>query len=251
MRLIHKALFLCTTTKDKVYWVSVFSTYRLFYTDPVADISTITSRFKGSIVRLFKWKYLRNLNKVNKSFRINQNWSAKFKWHISGSAGPNGSPAYARYLDDLRSLGDSRLLIGLSILFATLPFDNKRETINALRDVFLDSFELGEANSIHSRLVFLSDKGGKTRVVALGDILSQSLLKTVHQRCNLVLRRLSQDGTFDQDSARSFIKKMSGDNVPLASIDLTAATDRMPALYQVFVLVMLRILNPLQALAWY
>lgn len=35
------------------------------------------------------------------------------------------------------------------------------------------------------------------------------------------------------------------------SIDLTAATDRMPALLQVFVLCHLRVLTPLQALGWY
>jgi hypothetical protein len=87
-------------------------------------------------------------------------------------------------------------------------------------------------------------------VIAIVDILSQSLLKVVHQRCNLILRRLIQDGTFDQDRSRRYIKKMSLDNVQLASIDITAATDRMPALYQVFVIVSLRILSPLQALGW-
>jgi len=87
-------------------------------------------------------------------------------------------------------------------------------------------------------------------VIAIVDILSQSLLKLVHQRCNLILRRLIQDGTFDQDRSRRYIKKKSLDMVQLASIDLTAATDRMPALYQVFVLVSLRVLTPFQAFAW-
>lgn len=103
---------------------------------------------------------------------------------------------------------------------------------------------------MHSRLVAFGDKGDKTRVIALVDILSQSLLKTVHQRCNLILRRLIQDGTFDQDRSRRYIKKKSLDSVQLASIDLTAATDRMPALFQAFVLISLRILTPLQALGW-
>lgn len=87
-------------------------------------------------------------------------------------------------------------------------------------------------------------------MIAIVDILSQSLLKVVHQRCNLILRHLIQDGTFDQDRSRRYIQKKSLDNVQLASIDLTAATDRMPALYQVFVIVSLRILTPLQALGW-
>jgi hypothetical protein len=149
------------------------------YTVPVVDVSTITGRFKGRLTGLLKWKYFSSLSYVNKSFSSSsedQNWSAKWKWHISGSAGPNGALSYTQYLNDLRCLSDSWLLVGLLILFLALPYSNKRETVKALVNAFTDSSVKGEANSIHSRLVFLSDKGGKTRVVAIGDILSQSLL---------------------------------------------------------------------------
>jgi hypothetical protein len=236
-----------------VYWVSVFSSFRLFKTVPDVDVSTITSRFKGRLTGLLKFKYLRNLKHVNKSFRslVDQNWNATFRWHISGSSGPNGELSYTQYLNDLRSLSNSWLLIGVVTLFTALPYVNKRETVRALRDAFIDSLTKGEKDSIHSRLAFISDKGGKTRVVALGDILSQSLLHTVHQRCNLVLRRLLQDGTFDQDRSRRYIQKMSRVNDPLASIDLTAATDRMPVLLQVWVLIACRILTPFQAFGWW
>jgi hypothetical protein len=255
-RLIHKALLNCSCNKSRIYWVSVFSLVRLLHTEPVVDVSTITSRFKGNLLQLLSFDYLRAWKQVNQSFRsvvpAHQNWRVTFKWHISGASGPNGSLGYTRYLDDLRSLSNDWLLVGLFILLYSLPFDNKRETVKALRDAFFDSIRKGDKNSIHSRLAFLSEKGGKTRVVALVDILSQSLLNTVHQRCNVILRRIRQDGTFDQDRSRRFIKKMSEVKTnPLASIDLTAATDRMPALYQVLVLVSLRILSPLQAFGWW
>lgn len=254
-RLISKALRECESTTVKIFWVSIFSVIRLYRLPVIVDVSTITSGFSGRLSGLLKWKYLSTLGIVKKSFTsmnfVEENWSATWKWHISGSSGPNGPLSYTQYLNDLRSLSHSWLLIGLVFLFVTLPYDNKRETVKALRNAFLDSLQKGEQNSIHSKLVFLSDKGGKTRVVAIGDILSQSILNTVHQRCNLVLRRLSQDGTFDQDSARLYIKKMSRDSVPLASIDLTAVTDRMPVLFQVWVIVHLRILTPLQALGWW
>jgi hypothetical protein len=201
------------------------------------------------------WKYWKIWSQVNKSFSNEvpslQNWKCSFKWHISGAAGPNGSLSYTRYLDDLRSLSWSGLGIGLVFLFLALPYDNKRETYKALRDAFLGSLQDGDSNSIHSRLFFLSDKGGKTRVIAIGDILSQSLLKSVHQRCNVVLRRLKQDGTFDQDRSRCWVQQQSKNSVQLASIDLTAATDRMPALFQVFALISMRVLTPFQAFAWW
>jgi hypothetical protein len=250
-RLVQKALLRCNYHLSKVYWVSIFSSFRLFYTDPVVDVSTITGRFEGKLTGLFKWKYLSTLSYVNKSFRsIDQNWNAKWKWHISGASGPNGSLAYTQYLNDLRCLNDSWLLVGQFVLLMTLPYVNKWETVKVLVDAFTDSSVKGDSNSIHSRLVFLSDKGGKTRVVALGDILSQSLLYTVHQRCNHVLKSLTQDGTFDQDQSRRFVQGMSSKGYDLASIDLTAATDRMPVLFQVYVIVSLRILTPLQALGW-
>jgi hypothetical protein len=44
---------------------------------------------------------------------------------------------------------------------------------------------------------------------------------------------------------------MSREGYDLASIDLTAATDRMPVLFQVYVIVSLRILTPLQAFGWW
>lgn len=256
-RLIQKALRDCEKSHlRKVYWVSIFSAFRLFRLDPVVDVSTITGSFEGSLRGLLKWKYLSTLRIVKKSFSdavkaADQNWSATWKWHISGSGGPNGPVSYTQYLNDLRSLSNSELGLGCIALFLALPYDNKWETAKALRDALVDSIDKGHIDSVHSRLAFLSDKGGKTRVVALGDILSQSLLSTVHQRCNLILRRLKQDGTFDQDRSREFIKKMSGQNLPLASIDLTAATDRMPALFQMFVIVYLRILTPFQGLAWW
>lgn len=255
-RLIEKALLRCGNTQSKVYWVSIFSSYRLFYTVPVVDISTITSRFEGNLTGLFRLKYLLALKHVNKSFRsksfsLDQNWTATFKWHVSGASGPNGPVSYTQYLNDLRSLSYTRLMIGIVILFLALPYDNKWETVKALRDAFIDSLEKGDSSSIHSRLLFFSDKGGKTRVVAIGDILSQSLLNTVHHRCTLLLRRLKQDGTYDQDRSRRYIQKMSRVNDPLASIDLTAATDRMPVLLQVFVIISLRILTPLQAFGWW
>jgi hypothetical protein len=202
---------------------------------------------------LFSYDILSSLPLVKKSFTsaIDENWSATWKWHISGAAGPSGTVAYTRYLDDLRSLSHSRVGLYCLILLLTLPYVNKWETIKALRDALLDSLEKGDQQAIHSRLSFLSDKGGKTRVIAIVDILSQSLLKTVHHRCNLILRRLEQDGTFDQDQARKSIQEMSRVSDPLASIDLTAATDRMPVVFQLWVIVHLRVLTPLQALAWY
>ena len=62
---------------------------------------------------------------------------------------------------------------------------------------------MSSQNPVHSRLAFLSDKGGKTRVVAIVDILSQSILKPVHDHLFSILRKIPEDGTFDQDLQRA------------------------------------------------
>lgn len=186
-RLISKALTLCTSTKSKIYWVSVFSLFRLYKLKPVYDTTTITSSFNGRLIGLFKIKYLKSLKTVKQSFssmKIEQNWSAKWKWHISGSGGPNGPLSYTQYLNDLRSLSNTRIGWYLVMYLLIFPYVNKREALKALRDAYTDSLCMGDKQSFHSRLSFLSDKGGKTRVIAMVDILSQSCLKTVHQRCN-------------------------------------------------------------------
>jgi hypothetical protein len=254
-RAFNKALMKAKNSDlSRLFWITIFNVHRLFELAPVIDVTTITSRFKGSLLSLIR--YSRALYRVTLSFRsmlkLDQNWSAKWKWHISGASGPNGSVAYTRYLDDLYAIRQEGLYWKICLLLYSLPLSNKRETFEALRDAVFQSWRLEQRDKqlIHSRLAFLSDKSGKTRVVALVDILSQSCLKVVHQRCNRILRRLETDGTFDQDKQRQRVKRWSGDKVFLSSIDLSAATDRLPVLYQVLVLIGTRVLSPLQAVAW-
>lgn len=94
------------------------------------------------------------------------------------------------------------VLLGLAILVYTLPLSNREAAVRTIKAGFHHCKEMVTGEVFHSRLIFFGDKGGKTRVVAIVDILSQSLLKMVHQRCVSVLSNLDQDGTFDQDEAR-------------------------------------------------
>lgn len=89
----------------------------------------------------------------------------------------------------------------------------------------------------HSRLAFLSDKGGKTRVVALGDIFSQSVLKPIHNHLERILKKLSKvDGTFDQDKQRLRIKAVTMMSKRCYSFDMSSCTDRFPAIFQMLII---------------
>jgi hypothetical protein len=78
------------------------------------------------------------------------------------------------------------------------------------------------------KLVGLHEAAGKLRIIAIVDIWTQSLFRPLHNTIFRFLRTLPNDGTFNQDA--SFFRcqdkaKLSG----LAySVDLSAATDRLP-----------------------
>lgn len=129
-------------------------------------------------------------------------WS---KWHFSARGGPNG-PALASSLDDLAVLSpvmaeDLGVMGGalfrqvLVQLFAVAP---------AYR-VVLNRYRTGKSSYLGSpppkvlrrrKLVCLSDKEGKTRVVALLDYFSQSVLRPLHFLVFDMLRKLPADLTF-------------------------------------------------------
>lgn len=88
----------------------------------------------------------------------------------------------------------------------------------------------------HSRIAFLPDKAGKTRVIALGDIFTQSLLCLVHHHVFSILRKIPSDGTFNQERQRQRVCEATLLGRRVYSIDMTACTDRLPAWFQADVL---------------
>lgn len=83
----------------------------------------------------------------------------------------------------------------------------------------------------HSKLAFLSDKACKTRVVAIGDVITQCLMKPVHTYLFNILRKLECDGTFEQDIQRERVREATRGNLKLFSIDMKSCTDRLPLVF--------------------
>lgn len=78
------------------------------------------------------------------------------------------------------------------------------------------------------KLSYFSDKEGKTRVIAILDYWSQTVLKPYHEYVNSILRGINCDRTFSQDKILTTLPP-SG---PYYSLDLSNATDRMPIALQ-------------------
>lgn len=86
----------------------------------------------------------------------------------------------------------------------------------------------GREGAVHSSLSFLSDKAGKTRVVALLDIWSQTVLRPIHHFFMSCLKRIETDYTLNQGAGRTAILEASKLGKMMYSFDLKSATDRLP-----------------------
>jgi hypothetical protein len=74
------------------------------------------------------------------------------------------------------------------------------------------------------KLGFKLEAAGKVRIFAMVDPFTQWLLKPLHKKLFSFLRRIPMDGTFNQ--LAPLLRIPTG--VPLYSLDLSAATDRLP-----------------------
>jgi hypothetical protein len=84
------------------------------------------------------------------------------------------------------------------------------------------------------KLSFKEEAAGKLRVFAIVDCFTQWLLRPLHKVIFLVLRRIPMDGTFDQ--LKPIKRLLKQGHKSFYSLDLTAATDRLPISVQSWLL---------------
>jgi len=84
-------------------------------------------------------------------------------------------------------------------------------------------------SAYHSRLMFLQDKAGKTRCVALVDLYTQSCLKPIHRFFASQNRENPCDFTHDQDLGRKKVLEKAKRGGIMYSFDLKNATDTLPS----------------------
>jgi hypothetical protein len=94
------------------------------------------------------------------------------------------------------------------------------------------------------RLSLVRDKEAKVRIIAILDYWTQSCLLPLHDSVMSFLKRQKPDCTFNQGSFRAKLARTG----PYYSFDLTAATDRFPAVLQIAILGVM--VSPDYAAAW-
>ena len=145
------------------------------------------------------------------------------KFHFTTKSGPNGH-ALNSWLADWFSL-PKKLRESISIVGGS-KMESYISNLEEGAPFLVKFFGLfGKVNpGIYRKLTAFSDKEGKTRVIAILDYFSQSVLKPLHLYLFNFLKKIDQDCTFDQNSFKTKIKDWD----VFYSIDLKAATDRFP-----------------------
>jgi hypothetical protein len=78
------------------------------------------------------------------------------------------------------------------------------------------------------KLAVVRDVAGKARVVAITTWWIQAALKPLHDGLFALLKRIPQDGTFDQEAPLNLLIKRTPREQTFYCFDLSAATDRLP-----------------------
>jgi hypothetical protein len=141
---------------------------------------------------------------------------------MSNKSGPNG-PATINALKDLTALREEPMLIRSisEMMMKTSSF------------IDMNSYKSHEGSFKASKLVLLSDKACKTRVIAIADWWSNTALESIHASMMKALARLPSDVTYRQSDIPRLVKGL-GTN--LYSSDMTAFTDRFPRKLEVALL---------------
>lgn len=220
-------------------WVlSILSLSRAleYLTQP--NLSTITSQFTGSTVRMNRWIQLIpqgmiNLGVANTNFPFPK---VDFKLMYTSSAlsissmGEYSSSPTA-LLRGLIALGNYPICLEAFKRFAdVLQYTDRYLSITyaAYMCAWNFSTDIPICNRI-GKLGLKQEPQGKVRIFAMVDPWTQMILAPIHKRIFRFLSRLPMDGTMDQLKPLGLYP---GKGTWIASYDLSAATDRLPITFQ-------------------
>jgi hypothetical protein len=201
------------------FGLTLLTSTKIIKLPPRPNYNSIIDPCKGNIGDdwdIYVNRYFRSLHVRKHSLKCE--WS---EYHLSTKTSPSGGLAMADSLKEALSLKDK-----VSIIEAIFCLGGKRLT--KYLSLLITNLEPRYDTKAEIRKVSpISDKEGKTRVIALFDYWSQTALKPLHHSLLGLLRSLPSDMTFNQDAFTKDLK--SG---PYFSFDLKDATDRFPIALQ-------------------
>lgn len=157
--------------------------------------------------------------------------------HVSNSKGPNGESALLSAPSDIKAVSqDAKLLKSLKQFCKKMKItgleklidDIVSEEVPAQVDTLTGKTE-SEEILYHSKLSIFYEPGGKQRIVAIVDFITQTVLNRLHKDLSLISLNLGEiSGHYNQTESFNFLYKYCLNNKFFGTYDLVAATDLLP-----------------------
>lgn len=219
-------------------WLSLLGLYRVLSWTGTFDISTITTPGKD----ISQWEAVAShgipefLRRLTRYWRKPVDFDDKIgtilapKVELLSTSGPNsraGSPSMASYLVD-------------ALTWTHHPvWEAHQEWLNRLGaktwlETLVEASKFASAKGLKPRALGklgIKEEPGKVRVFAMVDCWTQWLLKPLHNLLFDIMRKIPQDGTFNQMGPIGRLLENYPNEV-MYSFDLSAATDRLPVSLQ-------------------
>jgi len=228
---------LCKVSSDDL--ITVFRSFEMIYQEISYSYKTMTDPYSGS--NLLLRNICTQVPSLLKTMKIPRDMDPRYRTRLYGSyqRGPNGEPAVTEFDADLYSLqSDTLLYPAVSSLFRML----NKTMAKVITPLSMKTKPDGYNTYYHSKIVYIPDgKFGKTRQIAICDMISQSSLTGIND-CLMDLLRLNSkfDATFNQDILPHYLQYHTGRSSKLNSLpcssDATAFTDRLPRILNYFVI---------------
>lgn len=215
---------------------SILDVYGVVLVPKEPDMSTVTEKFTGNDQMIDNIDVDRALERLGVNTSTTQELfqllTEKRIWHSTSAQGPNGQALWTSHIDAKAVWFDDEVRENLK---KYLELVGREGMMQNLEDtVKLPQFwKLTDGVPQHSKLHVIFEKGDKARVIAVGDYWTQEALVPMHDLVATVLKDIKMDGTFDQDKIANQVKIWSAESgISLHSLDLSAATDRLPVALQ-------------------
>lgn len=221
------------------WWLTIFSVYRVISIPGKLKLSTITDPFTGDVKKLERVDY--GMSCIATAFKSR---FPKLSGFPSGvlqleTASPSNKVSWLGIISDGKAIANAGLLKSIQVILRQNFALMELKLLEKVQNISVTLVEEDDPEAMpwwkRDALGQLSTKleaAGKIRVFALVDIWTQSALKPLHLALFDFLHSLPNDGTFNQEASvkRAYEKaKSSGKSY---GYDLSAATDRLPAILQ-------------------
>lgn len=211
------------------YIFSAIVIYRQFNVKSIPKVSSLTDPYSGvpmdQLGNLFSVNQMEIwLRKTFSSKSLNRDISLKM--YSGNASSPNSGSSSSKLLEDAWAVKNDEKLSN-SLFSLSKYFKNHEELEYFLLTLFENVRDLPKA--IHSRLFHFTAPGGKARIIANVDWITQTVLSGIHYHLFFLLSTIKTDFTFNHKGAIDYVFNGPG---KYCSVDLSAATDRMPRVIQ-------------------